>query len=170
MPPGASVQEDDDRADARVGQGEGGGLAVEGVRNHRGEHRDPEHAGDHQDPVQGIVGVEAVGVERVADPGPPHRDEQPREDEEAVDARIRGEPVRQLRDCDDEDEVEEELEPGRVPLVPVVLSVRSRGRVVPPRGHRHAKGERGQRPRNSGLRFSVNAVRPSRASSDANAR
>ena len=76
----------------------------------------------------GVVRVEAVGVERVADPGPPDRDEEPREDQEAVEARILGEPVGELGDRDDEDEVEEELEPGRVPLVPSSSStVRRRG-------------------------------------------
>ena len=86
-----------------------------------------------------------------------------------MDARIRGEPVRQLRDCDDEDEVEEELEPGRVPLVLVVERTEPRAGRATARASSW-KGERAQRPRNSGLRFSVNAVRPSRASSDANAR
>ena len=86
-----------------------------------------------------VVRVEAVGVERVADPGPPDGDEEPGEDEEAAQARILGEPVRKLGDRNDEDEVEEELEPGRVPLVLGVLLQRPEARrVVPARRGRHA--------------------------------
>ena len=78
--------------------------------------------------MERIVRVEAVHVERVADPGPPDGDEEPGEDEEAMDARVFGETVGQLGDRDNEDEIEEELEPGRVALVlPSSSSARSRG-------------------------------------------
>ena len=114
------------------------GLAVERLGDHGGEDRHREHPQDHEDAVRRVVGVEAVGVERVADPGPPDGDEQPGEDQEAAEARILGEPVGELRDRDDEDEVEEELEPGRVPLVLAVLLQRAKTRrVVPPGGGRH---------------------------------
>jgi hypothetical protein len=69
------------------------------------------------------------------DPGPPHRDEEAREDQEAAEARILGKPVRELGNRDDEDEVEEELQPGRMAFVVVVLEGPQPGRVVPARGH-----------------------------------
>jgi hypothetical protein len=64
----------------------------------------------------------------------------------------------------DEDEVEEELEPGRTPAVldPAAGRAQTR-RLEQPR-------EAGQRRLKSGFRFSVKAVRPSFASSDAKAR
>ena len=141
VPPGARVQGDDDPADGRVGERKADGLPVERLWDHGGEHRHQEHAHEHEHPVRRVVRVEAVGVERVADPGPPDGDEETGEDQEAVDARILGQPVRELRDRDDEDEVEEELEPGRVPLVAVVVLNRAQPRrVMPARRSRHCSG------------------------------
>ena len=139
VPPGARVQDDNHRADARVRQREARRGAVERVGDHRGEDGHGEHAGNHQDPVRRIVRVEAVGVERVADPRPPDGDEQPCEDEEAVDARVLAQPVGKLGDRDDEDEIEEELEPGRVALVPVVLERAEPRRIVPAGRRRHIR-------------------------------
>jgi hypothetical protein len=67
-----------------------------------------------------------------------------------------------LGDRADEDEVEEELEPGRSPVLVVLPRAQAR-RLEKTR-------EPAQRPLNSGLRFSVKAVRPSSASSLAKAR
>jgi hypothetical protein len=73
-----------------------------------------------------------------------------------------GERQADLGDRRDEDEVEEELEPGR-PAIVVKLEQAQARRLEETR-------EPAQRPLKSGLRFSVKAVRPSFASSEANAR
>jgi hypothetical protein len=64
---------------------------------------DCEHARDHEDPMRRVVRVEAVRVEGVPDPRPPDGDEEAGEDEEPADTRVLREPVRELRDGDDED-------------------------------------------------------------------
>jgi hypothetical protein len=71
--------------------------------------------------------------------------------------------VRELADRGDEDEVEEELEPGRAPLVDVLARGGAQAR-------RLDEARERQRPLKSGFRFSVNAVKPSLASSEAKAR
>jgi hypothetical protein len=70
---------------------------------------------------------------------------------------------RELADGGDEDEVEEELEPGRAPVVDVLRSCGAEAR-------RLDEARERQRPLKSGFRFSVKAVSPSFASSDANER
>jgi hypothetical protein len=76
---------------------------------------------------------------------------------------VRRERVRELADRDDEDEVEEELEPRRPPVVDVVARDGAEARRLDEAGKR-------QRPLKSGFRFSTKARSPSFASSDANAR
>jgi hypothetical protein len=139
-------------------------CAGEDARDRRGEHGDREHREEHQQPVDDVVGVEAIGIEREAHPGPPDGDEQAEELEEVFRRGVRAERVRQLPDGGDEHEVEEQLEPGRAAHLvhPATAGAQAR-RLEQPRKCGHL-------PLNSGLRFSVKAVRPSLASSEANAR
>src|SRR4029078_6750130 len=90
------------------------------------------------------------------------RDEQGKEAAEADRGRIGAERGRDFRDRGDKDEVEKQLEPGRTPVL--LRLERARPRRL------EETGEPAQRPLNSGLRFSVKAVRPSFASSEAKAR
>ena len=73
-------------------------------------------------------------------------------------------PFESSGDGHDEDEVDEELEPGRAALAVVVLERPEARR------HRELAHAAHQRPLKSGGRFSTNAFRPSVASSDARAR
>ena len=143
---------------------EAGLRSVEDLRNRRGEHGHAEHCQQQQQTVGQIVRVEPVRVEREAHPRPPDGDEDPEELEEAARSRGRAERVRELADRCDEDQVEEELEPGRATVFFGGAAERAQARrLEQPR-------EACQRPLKSGLRFSVNAVRPSFASSDAKER
>src|SRR6266542_6968802 len=87
-------------------------------RRDRGrEGGDPEHAQQRQRPVDEVVRVEARRIEREPRPRPHDRDEQSEESEEARTGRLVRESCTELGDRNDEDEVEEELEPGRVPFL-----------------------------------------------------
>jgi len=66
--------------------------------------------------VEDVVDLEAVGVDREADPGEPDGDEQAEVLEEVLGLGVGGEQGRQPRDDDHEDEVEEQLEPRRARL------------------------------------------------------
>jgi hypothetical protein len=123
---------------------------------------DREHAEQDEKPVEEVVGVEARGVEGEAGPRPADRDEEREVAPEAGCRRVVAQGQGDLRDRADEDEVEEELEPGRA----AVLVTLSRAQ---PRRLQETR-EPAQRPLNSGLRFSVKALSPSFASSLAKAR
>ena len=114
---GPGVEDQDDAAHGHEGQGEAGRAAVQGVVEAERHGDDGQHPGQHQDPVQQVVGVEPVGVDGVADPGPPHGHEQAGRAREVGQGAVVLQGVDDLGDRDDEDQVEEQLEPGRVPLV-----------------------------------------------------
>jgi hypothetical protein len=73
-----------------------------------------------------VVRVEPVGVERIPLPGDVHGDEQTREPQEPRHRVIEHELMAELGDRDDEDEVEEELEPRRPALVPLLCGSEAR--------------------------------------------
>jgi hypothetical protein len=135
---------------------------VERVGDGARERRDGEHAEQDEKPVHEVVRVEACGVEREARPRPTDREEEDEIAAEAGRGRVGAQGERDLRDRADEDEVEKELQPRRAP--PFVLLPRAESRRL------EETREPAQRPLNSGFRFSVNAVRPSFASSLAKAR
>jgi hypothetical protein len=86
-----------------------------------GERGDGEHRGQHAHSEEYVVGVEAVGVETETLPGYEDGHEERREDRKAIQGVVYDEFVRELGDGNDEDQVEEELEPGSVALVACVL-------------------------------------------------
>ena len=110
--PGAPVEDEHDRAEDRVGDGEPG--AVDATRDvvdqdrHRGHGQ---HRGEVGAPEPEVVRVEARRVRHVALPGDVDRHEEPCEAEEPGGRVVQHEHMGELRDRDDEDEVEEELEP-----------------------------------------------------------
>src|SRR5205807_9773951 len=74
------------------------------------------HRREVRDAEEQVVGVETGRVGHVPLPGDVDGDEEPREAEKTGGRVVGDESVRELRDRDDEDEVEEELEPRRVAL------------------------------------------------------
>ena len=90
------------------------------VRDLHCECCDREHGGEDRQAEDGVVRVEAVGVDREALPGDEDGEEERREDCEAPERVVVDELVGELGDGDDEDDVEEELEPARVALAVVV--------------------------------------------------
>ena len=75
-----------------------------------------EHRAEVREPERQVIGIEAARERRVSLPRDVNRNEERREAQEAAGGVIGDEVVRELRDRDDEDEIEEELEPARVPL------------------------------------------------------
>ena len=63
-----------------------------------------------------IVGIEAVGVDRVVEPSPPHRYPYANEDPDAERTQIIEQPPAQFGHDHNEHKVVEELEPGRMAL------------------------------------------------------
>ena len=96
--------------DGEVGQAEEHRVAVEGVRNGERRHEHGAHGGEDGESRRALVGVDLVGEPGVGAPRPPER----RQDQHALaDARprrvVRHE-AGDLREREDEDEVEEKLE------------------------------------------------------------
>jgi hypothetical protein len=130
--PRARVQRDDQPTHRDVRERERRRVALGRVRDDGRERTDREHPAERQDAVDDVVRVEAVGVEGEPDPRPPDRHEEPAEHEEAVEREVVRQRRAELGDRHDEDEVEEELEPGRVSRV-VVLERADSGRDEEPR-------------------------------------
>src|SRR4029453_3012343 len=138
MAPGPGVEDQHNPPDGHEGEGEAGRAAVEGVVDAEGHGDARQHPGQDQDPVQEVVGVEAVGVDGVADPGPPDGHEQAGRAQEVGQAAVVLQGVDELGDRDDEHQVEEELEPAGVPF-PLVVEGPQLRRPQPslPGGDRH---------------------------------
>jgi hypothetical protein len=159
----ARIEQEEHDADADVGDGEGGRAARESLGDVGRQGSDREHGEEGEQAVDEIVGVEAVPVEREPRPRPPHGDEEGEKAEESTQGEVVAQRRPQLGDRDHEDEVEEKLEPRRL----AVLLVLERPQ---PRRLEEALEDGHYRPLNSGFRFAVKALRPSRASSEAKAR
>ena len=119
-PAGDDVEREVRDPDERVGAGEEERVVAERPRD--GERRDQHraHGGEHRDSNRPLFGVDRVRQPRVGGPRPPEH----REDEHALDeagpGRIVDDETGHLRQREDEDQVEEELE-RRHPLLGALL-------------------------------------------------
>ena len=140
---GAHVQRDEDSPERRERDREPGVAPLGDVGDLHREREQREHLREGRDPERQVVGVEAVGVEAEPLPGEEHREEETARERRAVPVRVVDEEVRELRDRDDEHEVEEELEPRGMPLA-LPLGRRPKARRPEPApgfgcGGRHAR-------------------------------
>ena len=78
---------------------------------------------EEHEPEWPLVGVEEVGDVRVVGPRPPHRGEQSDERDGAVERGVGMQSRGELRHRDDEDQVEEQLGPGRVAFDPLLAGL-----------------------------------------------
>ncbi len=92
------------------------GLVLERVRDGQGHEEPGGHGREHDQPRHGVLDVDCVRHPRVRGPGPPHHREHERGPGEALEARVLEDQRRDLREREDEDEVEEELEIARLAL------------------------------------------------------
>ncbi len=118
--PGAAVKRDEERAENDVAGGERDPAAV--ARHHDAgrvdrDRRDREHPARLPQPEDQVIGVKPVGVQRVENPRPEDHHEQARKACEHNHGGIPGERGAELADCRDEHEIEEQLEPSRMPLL-----------------------------------------------------
>ena len=112
-------------------------------RVHAGGHGDHQaHRGEPRDAEHGVVVVERRGVPGVAHPGPPDRDEQAAEAGDPAPGRVVVEVGGERGDGGDEAQVEEQLEPARVPFL-LRVGVAQRRRPTPSRTGR-GDGHRGR--------------------------
>ena len=85
------------------------------------DHDQQEHDQQGREPVLAVVGVEAIGVDRVARPDPPQRQEHQYEVQELLRRDVAvvrfAQDVAGVAQGDDENQVEEQLEPGCAPVV-----------------------------------------------------
>ena len=101
-----------DHLDGDVGRGEGQGLIPEGLRD-RGRHdQADQHQHHQQHPHREPVRVDPVGGPGRVVPGPPDREEQDEGLDRAARAQVLEQGVRELRDREDVDQVEEQLHAG----------------------------------------------------------
>jgi len=86
--------------------------AVERLRDRRRQQKARDHHREQHDADRGAVRIEPVGDPGGEDPYPPHRQEQDGGLEHAERREMRQQRVGELRDCEDKDEVEEQLDVG----------------------------------------------------------
>jgi hypothetical protein len=100
-------------------------AAVERTRHACREHEHPAHLHDGQDAVEGVIGVVRRCEPGEVHPGPPDGEEHHEERADRLEVPL-GDGVRELedesRDRDDEDQVEQQLERGRRPVVLVLIA------------------------------------------------
>jgi len=105
---GADVQDAHDG----VGDAEGQRVAAERVRHGDGGDQHRRRGGEERDAEQAVVGGRLVAEPGVGGPGPPDDDQDRHALEQARPGGLGGEEGGDLRDREDEDEVEEELQGG----------------------------------------------------------
>jgi hypothetical protein len=110
------VERDVQEAHDDVGDGEPCSLRVERVRHGQRHEEAAGHRGEDERPDGAAPDVDRVREPRVAGPRPPEEPEDERRACEPARARVREDERGHLRDREDEDEVEEELEVARPPL------------------------------------------------------
>ena len=96
--------------DDRVGDREDERRVVEGAGHADRRDQEPRHRGEDDEAHRALLGVDDAGEPRVADPRPPQDREHEEALRDALPGRLVSHQLRALRDREDEDEVEEELE------------------------------------------------------------
>jgi hypothetical protein len=135
---GAHVERDEQGREGRVGEGELRRVLADRLLRAGREPGHGQHGQQLPGPVDDVVGVEPVGVDRVADPRPPARAEQRREVAHPAEGEVLAEGEGELGDDQHEREVEEQLEPGRVPARVRSLGLKARRlHQLGPTTHRH---------------------------------
>jgi hypothetical protein len=114
--PRPGPQADEQHPQRHVGGGEAGGAAVQGTRDAHRQRDRAQHGRQHRHPVQRPVDVEQIAVVGEVAPHQPHRQRQQDEPENARQGQVVVQVVRQRGDGEDEDQIEEQLQPGGVPL------------------------------------------------------
>jgi hypothetical protein len=117
--PGTDVQGDQQRAQRRIGERELDRSAV--ARHHAvdvdRDHRDREHGRRLGEAKDQVIGVETVGVQRELNPRPHDNQNQARKAGEDAGRWVVCERSGELAERSGEHEVEEQLEPGRMPFL-----------------------------------------------------
>ena len=114
---GEGVERDVHGPHEQVGDAEQDAVVAEGLGHSEGGDQHRAHGREHRQPHGALFGVQRVRQPGVGGPGPPERaqDEHPAQD--PAPGRVVGEQARDLRDREDEDEVEEKLERSDALLV-----------------------------------------------------
>ncbi len=138
--PGPCVHQQQDQPAGQIAGGERDGQLADRVGRAGSAARDRGGRGQLADPEHDVVGVEAVGVQREADPGEPDRHEQSDQDTGAVPTEVAVEGLGELHHHQHVGEVEEEFEPAGIPLAAEMQARRPderfRTRTLPGLGHR----------------------------------
>jgi hypothetical protein len=124
---GLHVEDGVDRDHDQVGAGEDDSVVSEGGGNRQGDREEGRHPAEQGEPQRGPVGRNCVGEPGEGAVHPPDRAQHQDDLSEGLAVRPRDEHRRQLRDREDEDEIEEELERRDAKLV---LPLWHRGRAV----------------------------------------
>jgi hypothetical protein len=91
-------------------------FTVESVRHRQRDEEASCRPHEECDAHTEAIDMDRIGHPRVAAPGPPDKEKHERRTGEASRAQILEQKCRDLRDCEDEDEVEEELDVARPAL------------------------------------------------------
>ena len=117
-------------ADDEVRDGEDQGLGSERRWRREGHDQHRGRRGEHDQANAALFGVEGVRQPGIGGPRPPQRSKQERATQEPFPALVRGEEPGHLRDGEDEDEVEEQLQ-RRHPLLALDRTNVHRGQISP---------------------------------------
>jgi hypothetical protein len=92
-------------------------LGPERARHAQRDHEEGGHRGEHRQPDRPLLWIDDAGQPRVADPRPPHHAEHEHALGNALPRRVVGHQRRALRQREDENEVEEQLQRGDAGLL-----------------------------------------------------
>ena len=106
---GDGIEHEVERAHDQVGDREGDAIATEGLGRREGCDEHPGDGGEHRDPDAAFFRVERVRQPREGGPRPPQDAEQQPAPEHTAPGRVTDEQRGDLSECEDENEVEEEL-------------------------------------------------------------
>ena len=115
------VQREMSDADYCIGAGEDEGVVAEHVGHGQRRHEHRHHGAEHDEPDLALFGIDGVRQPGVRRPGPPEDAEHDEAFRESRPGGVAADQRRDLREREDEDEVEEQLE-GRDALLAVLVA------------------------------------------------
>ena len=110
-------------ADEQVGGAKQHGVGSKSARHRQRDDEHRSHRGEHRQPDAALIDVHRAREPRVSDPGPPERREHEHPVQDPAPRRVVREQARDLRNREDQDQVEEELERGDLVFGPLELAL-----------------------------------------------
>ena len=113
-----------------IGGCEGEAPRAEGVRDRGREHKPREHEDKQEQPNRRALGIEPVGDPGGVNPDPPDGEKKQTGAERAEEREVLEQEVRELRNREHKDEIEEQLDVGHAGVAPMLSCPKKRAASV----------------------------------------